>query len=212
MDPFIGEIRMFTGTFAPQDWLYCWGQTLPITQYQALYAVIGNQFGGDGRTNFLLPDLRGRIPVCAGAGTNLTPRNQGDKGGSEKVALDATQTPTHIHPITNTATATHTLTVGGSATIKCSNTSGNVQDPTGAYPAKTKSLQGDSIYTNDITKVTGTMNSDAVQLNATLQGDINVNVASTCQPAGAGLGHDNMQPFLSINFIIAINGIFPQRP
>jgi microcystin-dependent protein len=212
MDPFIGEIRMFTGTYAPQDWLLCWGQTLPITQYQALFAIIGTQFGGDGRTNFLLPDLRGRIPVCAGAGANLTPRNQGDKGGSEKVALDATQTPAHIHPITNTATATHTLTVGGSGTIKCSNVIGNTMDPTGAYPAKSKTTT-DPDYC-DASKLTGTMASDAVLLNgATLAGDINVNVASTCQPAGGGgLGHDNMQPFLSINFIIAINGVFPPRP
>lgn len=210
MDPFIGEIRMFTGTYAPQDWLFCWGQTLPITQYQALFAIIGTQFGGDGRTNFLLPDLRGRIPVCAGAGANLTPRNQGDKGGSEKVVLDATQTPAHIHPITNTATATHTLTVGGSGTIKCA-TASNSADPVGAYPAKLKS--GTNIYTSDGTQATSNMASDGVQLNATLQGDINVNVASTCQPAGGGgLGHDNMQPFLSINFIIAINGVFPPRP
>ena len=71
MDPFIGEIRMFTGNFAPAGWLYCWGQTLPISQNQALFAVIGVQFGGNGTTNFMLPDLRGRIPLCAGAGTNL---------------------------------------------------------------------------------------------------------------------------------------------
>ena len=213
MDPFIGEIRMFTGTFAPAGWLYCWGQTLSITQYQALYAVIGTQFGGNGSSNFMLPDMRGRVPLCAGAGTNLTTRTQGQYSGYEKVGLQVSELATHNHVIANEATATTSgLTLAGSATLKCSNTSGNTQDPTGAYPAKTKALSGDTIYTNDATKVTGTMNSAAIQLNGSVQGNVDVEVNSICQITGSGSPHENMQPWLCLNFIIAIEGIFPPRP
>ena len=119
----------------------------------------------------------------------------------------------HIHNITNVAAATTSgLSLTGSATLKCSNTSGNSQDPTGNYPAKSKAVTGDTIYTNDATKVTGTMNSAAIQLNGSIQGNVDVMVNSTCQITGVGAPHENMQPWLCLNFIIATEGIFPQRP
>lgn len=161
----------------------------------------------------MLPDLRGRVPLCAGAGTNLTPRTQGQYSGYEKVGLQLNELAPHNHAITNVATATTSgLTLAGSASLNCSNTPGNSQDPTGNYPAKTKAMGGDSIYTNDATKVTGTMNSAAIQLNGTIQGNVGVTVNSTCQVIGAGTPHENMQPWLCLNFIIAIEGIFPVRP
>lgn len=211
MDPFIGEIRIFTGTYAPMGWMFCWGQTLQINQYTALYSLIGTQFGGDGATNFKLPDMRGRIPLCAGNGTNLTPRTQGQYGGYEKVQLALAEMPLHNHVIANTVTENHTLSVTGNGTIKCSNTSGNSTDPTSCYPAKTKSMTGDSIYTNDATKVTGNMSSDAVVLNGTVSGSINVGVNSACQNTGGTTAHENMSPWLCFNFIIAIEGIYPPR-
>ena len=81
MEGYLGEIKMFAGTFAPVNWVFCWGQTLQISQYAALFALIGTQFGGDGTTTFGVPDLRGRVPVGAGTGPGLTPRTPGQKGG-----------------------------------------------------------------------------------------------------------------------------------
>jgi microcystin-dependent protein len=107
MDGYIGEIKMFAGTFAPMYWLFCWGQALPVNQYSSLYAIIGNQFGGDG-TNFNLPDLRGRIPIGGGQGTGLTSRTPGEKGGVENVTLTTAQIPAHSHTVKCDTTSTGT--------------------------------------------------------------------------------------------------------
>jgi microcystin-dependent protein len=96
-DPFIGEMMMVPYTFAPRDWSFCNGQTLQISNNQALYSLIGTQFGGDGRTTFDLPDLRGRVPMHAGQGSGLSARQVGDTGGAENVTLSAGQMPTHDH-------------------------------------------------------------------------------------------------------------------
>ena len=88
-EPFIGEIRMFAGSFAPRDWAYCDGQLLPISQNESLYSIIGTIYGGDGRTNFALPDLRGRVPIHVGANHNI-----GNKGGQESANLQATELDT----------------------------------------------------------------------------------------------------------------------
>lgn len=99
MDGYLGEIKMFAGTYAPAGWVYCWGQMLNITQYQSLYAIVGVQFGGDGQTTFGVPDLRGRVPVGAGTGPGLTPRLPGQMGGQEHVTLAETQIPQHTHNV-----------------------------------------------------------------------------------------------------------------
>ncbi|NTV52632.1 MAG: phage tail protein [Candidatus Firestonebacteria bacterium] len=98
-DPFIGEIRIFGFDYAPLGWAFCNGQTLLITQNQALFAVLGVTFGGDGKTNFNLPNLMGRVPLCAGAGTGLTPRNAGAAVGADTVALSVEQMPWHTHAL-----------------------------------------------------------------------------------------------------------------
>ena len=96
-EPFIGEIRMFAGNYAPRDWAFCNGQLLPIAQYSALYSLLGTYYGGDGRTTFGLPDLRGRVPLHAGSGPGLSTRYLGQKGGWESVTLSQTQIPAHTH-------------------------------------------------------------------------------------------------------------------
>jgi microcystin-dependent protein len=97
-EPFIGEIRMFAGTFAPRGWAFCDGQLLAISQNDALFSLLGTIYGGDGRTTFGLPDLRGRIPVHAGHGPGMSDRILGFKGGSEQVTLTTNQLPLHDHP------------------------------------------------------------------------------------------------------------------
>lgn len=98
-EPFVGEIRMFAGNFAPRGWAFCDGQLLAVSQNDALFSLLGTIYGGDGRTTFGLPDLRGRIPIHAGHGPGLSERRLGSKGGSEKVTLTVNQLPSHGHPM-----------------------------------------------------------------------------------------------------------------
>ncbi len=96
-EPFVGEIRMFAGNFAPRGWAFCDGQLLAVSQNDALFSLLGTIYGGDGRTTFGLPDMRGRIPIHAGSGPGLSPRRVGAKGGAEKVTLTVNQLPSHRH-------------------------------------------------------------------------------------------------------------------
>jgi len=98
-EPFVGEIRMFAGNFAPRGWAFCDGQLLAVSQNDALFSLLGTIYGGDGRTTFGLPDLRGRIPIHAGHGPGLSERRLGAKGGAEKVTLTVNQLPSHTHPM-----------------------------------------------------------------------------------------------------------------
>lgn len=98
-DPYVGEIRMFGGNYAPQQWHFCDGTLLPISAYQPLYALIGTTYGGDGVNTFALPDLRGRLPLGQGQGPNLSPRPLGQYSGSETVSLSAAQLPAHSHTV-----------------------------------------------------------------------------------------------------------------
>ena len=96
-EPFVGEVRMFAGNFAPRSWAYCDGQLLSVSQNDALFSLLGTIYGGDGRTTFGLPDLRGRIPLHAGSGPGMSSRKIGAKGGAEKVTLSLNQLPSHNH-------------------------------------------------------------------------------------------------------------------
>ena len=98
-EPFVGEIRMFAGNFAPRGWAFCDGQLLAISQNDALFSLLGTIYGGDGRTTFGLPDLRGRIPVHTGTGPGLTPRQIGYRGGVEQITLSKNELPVHGHPL-----------------------------------------------------------------------------------------------------------------
>jgi microcystin-dependent protein len=105
-DHFIGEIRLFAGNFAPVGWAICDGSVLSIAQNTALFSILGTMYGGDGISTFGLPDLRGRVPIGAGAGSGLTTRQQGDKGGAESVTLSVSQLPAHTHTVTLAADST----------------------------------------------------------------------------------------------------------
>lgn len=110
MDEYMGIIKLFAGTYAPQGWAFCNGQLLPIAQNQALFSLLNTQFGGDGRTTFGLPDLQGRVPVGAGQGAGLTPRPQGLKDGAESVTLNASQMPAHNHTVNGLSGGTESNT------------------------------------------------------------------------------------------------------
>ncbi|HET9954369.1 MAG TPA: tail fiber protein [Polyangiaceae bacterium] len=171
MEPFIGEIRIFTGNFAPQGWALCNGQLLPISQNQALFAILGNTYGGDGRQTFGLPDLRGRVAIHAGQGAGLSAYNLGQTGGNETVTLESTQLPPHTHAFAPA----------------CSSSTPDAVDPANAVPAAVESMQ---LYSGSA--------------NASMQ-------AANTTAAGGGQAHNNVQPYLAVNFIIALQGIFPSR-
>ena len=173
MDPFLGEIRIFAGGFAPFGWMFCNGQILPIVQYSALFSLLGAMYGGDGKTTFALPDLRGRAPMHAGQGPGLSYRDQGVPGGAATHTLTAAEAPPHSHAF-NAGT-------GGR---------GNVTSVAGASPANTAS--GTNVYSSAAASAT---------MNATM----------LSQSAGGSTPHENQQPYLAMNFIIAYVGIYPVR-
>ncbi len=144
MDGYIGEVKMFGGTFAPLYWLFCWGQLLNISEYNALYSLIGTTFGGDGVNNFALPDLRARIPIGSGQGPGLALRTPGQIGGVENVTLETANLPQHSH------------------TVKCDTTGPFANTPVNNIPSLTSAGNGygpgQSTLTNmstDMTSVVG---------------------------------------------------------
>jgi microcystin-dependent protein len=116
MDPFLGEIRMFAGTFAPRGWAFCDGQLLAVSQNDALFSLFGTIYGGDGRTTFALPDLRGRVPVHPGTGPGLTNRRIGERGGSEQTTLASSQLAAHTHAM-NASTSAASNAVGPEGSV-----------------------------------------------------------------------------------------------
>jgi len=112
-EPFLGQIEYYAFDFPPRGWAFCDGQLLPINQNQALFSLLGTTFGGDGRTTFALPDMRGRIPVHAGTGPGLTPRNLGERGGAETVVLSAADIPSHTHSLRGTTGVGNQVLPGG---------------------------------------------------------------------------------------------------
>jgi microcystin-dependent protein len=168
MEPFIGQIIMFGGNFAPKGWALCDGQLLQIVQNTALFSILGTTYGGDGRTTFALPDLRGRVPLHPGNGPGLTPRSLGEKAGAEAVTLSTGEMPTHNH------------------LVKCSPLAGNNRGPTDQVPA----AHDDQNYRG--------VGSDTM-------------AAAMIHDAGGGAAHTNVQPFLGVNFIIALVGVYPSR-
>jgi len=174
-EPFIAEIRIFAGNFAPRGWAFCNGQLLPIAQNTALFSLIGTTYGGDGRTTTALPDLQGRAPMHAGNGPGLTDRRLGERGGVEDVALTTAQMPPHRHVLrANTGPASTTAADDNSALAR--------------------SVGGFSYAPGD---------SDIVPL-------ADGSIGESGNP-GDGLAHNNMQPFLAMNFIIALAGLYPSR-
>jgi len=167
-EPFVGEVSMFAGNFAPRGWAFCNGQLLPISQNTALFSLLGTTFGGDGRTTFGLPDLQGRAPMHPGRGPGLTDRRLGQTGGAETVTLGAGQTSPHTHSLRSSAD-------DNDQSSPANNVAGVAEEP--SYRA-----------THD-----ADMASDIIQ------------------SVGSGQAHDNLQPSLTIQFIIALVGLYPSR-
>jgi microcystin-dependent protein len=171
-NPFVGEIFMFAGNFAPMGWAFCDGQLLSISQNPVLFALLGTTYGGDGQATFALPDLRGRVPVHLGTSPSSGASYvQGQIGGVETVALQTGQLPPHRHAAN-------------------ANGGGNVVSPANAVWS-TDPFGNTAAYTDP---------SDGT----TMRGDA-IGATSAAQ------AHDNMQPFLGVNFIISLFGIFPAR-
>jgi microcystin-dependent protein len=185
-EPFIGQVMIFAGNFAPRNWAYCDGTLLQISQNQALFSLLGTNYGGDGRVTFALPDLRGRVPLAPGTGPGLANYRLGQEGGVEDVTLNSTQMPSHSH--TATATTTTTIMAEGSP--------GTVSDPTGNILASGTNIFRPNSRAEDVA-----MDPDMVSAETT------VNVSAT----GGGQVHENRQPYLAINYIIALQGIYPSR-
>ncbi len=169
MQPYVGEIRMFAGNFAPEGWLFCEGQQLPISENEVLFQLIGTTYGGDGEETFNIPNLASRVPIHMGTGPDGTTYQLGEMAGTEQETLTTQQIPQHTHPLTaSTAPGTQ------------ANPSGNVlaQTPISINPY----IEQDPV----------------VAMNAASIG-----------PVGGSQPHENTQPFLCINFIISLFGIFP---
>ncbi len=176
-EPFIAEIRIFAGNFAPRGWAFCDGQLLPISQNTALFSLIGTTYGGDGRTTTGLPDLQGRLAMHPGRGPNLTSRRLGEKTGSSSVTLTEQQIPKHQHTLRGTSATAEGF-------------------PDGGIPADNKSLaksSGGNPYQTDTT--------------SSLVDMANQSVAT----AGGSQSHTNLQPYLALNYIIALAGLYPSR-
>jgi microcystin-dependent protein len=169
-EPFVAEIRIFAGNFAPRGWAFCDGQLLPRSQTTALFSLIGTTYGGDGRTTTALPDLQGRTPMHPGRGPGLTARRLGQRGGVETVTLTEAQMPNHNHSLMGVAFPANSP-VGAGNTAFARSVNGNLYGPVGSQ----------------------TMDE------------------AVLPESGGSQAHNNMQPYLAMNFIIALVGLYPSR-
>lgn len=171
-DPFVAEIRIFPFNFAPKGWAFCDGQLLPLSQNTALFSLLGTTYGGNGKSNFALPNMQGNAPMHPGQGPGLSLHDLGETGGSQTVSLLESEIPSHSHAVN----------VGGNFDVGDSNV------PTGNIMAK--SASGFAYIP---------------PANLTIMG------FQTLSPAGGDQPHNNMQPYLTLNFCIALQGVFPPR-
>lgn len=171
MDPFVAEIRIFPFNFAPRGWAWCDGQLLPISQNTALFSLLGTTYGGDGKSNFALPDLQGSAPLHPGQGPGLSLYDLGQMGGSETVSLLESEIPSHSHG------------------LQCQSAPADASTPQGYTIAR---VTGATPYIPSGSQVT--MAPEALA------------------PAGGDQPHNNLMPYLTFYFCIAMQGVFPARP
>lgn len=172
MDPFVAEIRIFPFNFAPKGWAFCDGQILPLSQNTALFSLLGTTYGGDGKSNFALPNMQGNAPMHPGQGPGLSLHDLGETGGSETVTLLESEIPSHSHALMgNPTTATKSLATGNSFAR------GSAMTPYLAPAGAPLVSMSDSAIA----------------------------------PTGGDQPHNNMQPYLTLNFCIALQGVFPPR-
>jgi len=199
MDPMISQILLWALDWAPRDWSTCWGQTLTVQQNTALYSLLGTTYGGNA-TSFNLPDFRGRVPVGFGQNpTTGTTYSLAAKGGVEAVALTESNLAPHTHNATVSATAV-SVTIKASSVAGTDNIPGTNNSTTLAASMAGRSA-GSFIYNNQAPTV-------ALNTAGTITGTFGVANAVT----GNGVAHENRQPFLVVNFIIALVGVYPMRP
>lgn len=207
MEGTMSEIRLFAGNFEPYSWAYCNGKLLSISENSALYALIGTIYGGDGQQTFALPDLRGRVPVGTGQGPGLPQVVLGEAWGAESNVLNSAQLATHTHAVAGVGS----VPVNGSFTFSMNvNTVTGGSDPSGQFLATDGSGGGVYAATSTSTgSIPDTLNANAIQVNTN---GLSVNVGSLqLSASGNNQPVDNMQPFLVLNYIIAVEGVFPSR-
>ena len=173
MDPFVAEIRIFPFNFAPKGWAFCDGQILPLSQNTALFSLLGTTYGGDGKSNFALPDMQGNVPMHPGQGPGLSLHDLGETGGSDSVSLLESEIPSHSHTMM-------AFTGLGNRLTPIAN---SISRETGAT----------SFVPSTANPPTFNMSSNAVA------------------PAGGDQPHNNLQPYLTLNFCIALQGVYPPR-
>lgn len=171
MPPYVGEIRMFAGNFAPNGWMFCEGQPLPINEFETLFQLIGTTYGGDGEFTFNLPNLASRIPTHQGISSQGINYNIGELAGVEEETLTLNQIPSHNHP------------------VGANNSTSSSSSPANGFLGRNTSVDA---YTSDPT-------------------DIMVANLQTIGPAGGSQPHSNLMPYICINFVIALFGIFPSQ-
>lgn len=172
MDPFVAEIRIFPFNFAPKGWAFCDGQLLPLSQNTALFSLLGTTYGGDGKSNFALPDMQGNVPMHPGQGPGLSLHDLGETGGSQSVSLLESEIPSHSHGVL-----------------------ANVNPANLAAPSPARSFA--RAAPGSAYKIPpGAMTTFSDQAIA---------------PAGGDQPHNNMQPYLTLNFCIALQGVYPPR-
>jgi microcystin-dependent protein len=171
-DPFVAEIRIFPFNFAPKGWAWCDGQLLPLSQNTALFSLLGTTYGGNGKSNFALPDLQGSAPMHPGQGPGLSLHDLGEQSGEQTVTLLQSEIPVHTHQVLG------------------SNGPSNLQGPAGD-------------------RVLGRGNPNNIYIDDT--SGLQMMAPQSLSVAGGSLPHNNMQPFLTLNFNIALQGVFPPR-
>ena len=186
---FIGQVNLFAGNFAPRGWAFCEGQLLPIAQNTALFAILGTIYGGDGRTTFALPDLRGRAPIQQGNGPGLPSYREGQKGGTPTTTLSQLNLPNHDHNATVTVNSSLHFTPAA----------GDETNPQGGSLAIAPATA--QIYSPDAPPATSSLAAASISATGTM----------SVQNTGNNQSFNNMQPYTAVNYIILLTGPFPSR-